>query len=106
MAKKYPRIDVRRTGQRIKQIMKSCGLTTRDIQEYLDLISIQSIYHWFDGRNLPSLDNLYALSELFHVPVDEMLCGNRRIEFSLYQYPYPGERLSIYYERYQPEGGA
>ena len=26
----------------------------------------------------PTIDNLYALSELFQLPVDDMLCGNRR----------------------------
>ena len=33
--------------------------------------------HWFEGRNLPTIDNLYALSALFHVPVDALICGNR-----------------------------
>lgn len=53
------------------------GLTVKDIQEYLELSTPQSIYHWFDGRNLPTLDNLYALSELFEVPLDLLVCGNR-----------------------------
>ena len=29
------------------------------------------------GNSLPTIDNLYALSELFQMPVDEMICGNR-----------------------------
>lgn len=53
------------------------GLTVKDIQEYLELSTPQSIYHWFDGRNLPTLDNPYALSELFEVPLDLLVCGNR-----------------------------
>ena len=31
-----------------------------------------------NGSSLPTVDNLYALSELFQLPVDELLCGNRK----------------------------
>lgn len=79
--KRYPIIDIHRTGQKIKKIMQWRGMNVRDIQEYLGLATPQSIYHWFNGRNMPTTDNLYALSELFHVPVDEMLCGDRRAKF-------------------------
>ena len=53
MIKKYPKIDMYRTGQNIKRIMQNCGLTVRDIQEYLELATPQSIYHWFEGHNMP-----------------------------------------------------
>ena len=80
MKRKYPVIDMARTGQNIKRIMKLKGLKVKDIQEFLELSTPQSIYHWFDGRNLPTIDNLYALSELFHLPVDALLVGNRKFE--------------------------
>ena len=49
----------------------------RKLQEYLGLSCVQSIYHWLDGKTLPTLDNLYAMSQLFCIPVDRMICGNR-----------------------------
>lgn len=61
---KYPVIDMKRTGENIKRIMMIHGMSVKDIQEFLELSTPQSIYHWFDGRNLPTLDNLYALSDL------------------------------------------
>ena len=76
MAKDYPMIDTKKTGQTIKRIMIENGYTVKDLQLYLRLEAPQSVYHWFYGKSLPSLDNLYALSELFKVPVDEMLRGN------------------------------
>ena len=79
MLTRNPIIDVRGTGQRIRKIMEDRGYTVSDVQEYLDLTTPQSIYHWFRGRNLPTIDNLYALSELFKVPIDEMVCGNRKV---------------------------
>ena len=92
MKRKYPVIDMARTGQNIKRIMKLKGLNVKDIQEFLELSTPQSIYHWFDGRNLPTIDNLYALSELFHLPVDALLVGNRKFECrcqsDMYQHVY------------------
>ena len=78
MKRKYPVIDIVRTGQNIKRIMQVKGLTVKDVQEFLELSTPQSIYHWFEGRNLPTIDNLYALSELFEVPIDYLACGNRK----------------------------
>lgn len=78
MKREYPVIDVARTGQKIKRIMVSRGLTVKDLQQFLGLSTPQGIYHWFDGRCLPTLDNLYALGELFRLPMDAFLCGNRK----------------------------
>lgn len=61
MKKKYPVIDIKKTGQNIKHIMQMRRMTVKDVQEFLELSTPQSIYHWFDGRNLPTVDNLYAL---------------------------------------------
>lgn len=96
MGKNYPKIDMYRTGQNIKRIMQKRGLTVRDIQDYLGLSAQQSIYHWFEGRSMPSVDNLYALSGLFHVPVDDMLCGSRKEQFYFCKNPCR-ERLYVYY---------
>lgn len=96
--KKYPVINLLETGQNIKRIMLLKGMTVKDIQDYLGLSTPQSIYHWFDGRNLPTLDNLYALSELFHVPMDFIVKGNCRHELI----PYvdgASERIYIYYKK-------
>lgn len=59
--------------------MDKRDLAVKDVQHYLGLGSVQSVYHWLNGVSLPSVDHLYALSQLFQVPVDEMLCGNRRL---------------------------
>lgn len=97
MKRKYPVIDIARTGQNIKRIMQIKGLTVKDIQEFLELSTPQSIYHWFDGRNLPTIDNLYALSDLFHLPVDALLIGNRKFECKCQSDMY--QRVYLYYEK-------
>ena len=94
----YPEIDVYKTGQRIKRTMLVKGYTVREIQRYLGLASTQSIYHWFDGRNLPSIDNIYALAKLLKVSVDFLLVGKKEEVDKQCDY-VTNSRLLIYYDR-------
>ena len=71
-----PVIDKKATGVNIRRTMDRLDLSVRDLQAYLGLNSLQSIYHWLNGICLPTVDNLYALSGLFHTPVDNLLCGS------------------------------
>ena len=59
-----PLIDKKQTGINLRRIMDECGFTVKDVQQYLRLGSIQSVYHWLNGISMPSVDNLYALSYL------------------------------------------
>ena len=74
----YPVICAKETGDRIQQIMQMRRITIKDVQKMLGLKTAQSVYHWLEGRSIPSVDNLYALSELLRVPMDSILRGNRR----------------------------
>lgn len=73
-----PLIDKRATGTQLRRLMDTRGITVKDVQQYLELSSVQSIYHWLNGSSMPTIDNLYALSELFQVTIDEIVCGNRK----------------------------
>ena len=73
----FPMIDKKETGINLRRIMDMRGITARDVQEYLELGCVQSVYRWLDGINMPTIDNLYALSELFQVPIDDIVRGNR-----------------------------
>lgn len=70
---KYPNIDMVKTGDRIRKLVKTSGYTVKQIQEYLHLSCPQPIYRWFKGQVLPSLNHLYALSVLFHIHMEDML---------------------------------
>ena len=74
----YPLIDKEATGKQIKRIMDYRGITVKQVQEALGLSCVQEIYHWLNGISLPSLDNLYALSELLQVSMDSLVRGNRK----------------------------
>lgn len=91
-------LDMTMTGINIKHIMQEKGYTVKYVQNYLNLSTPQAVYHWLDGKSMPTIDNLYALSGLFCLPVDAMLKGNRKYVFLPY-YDDRFERLYMYYER-------
>lgn len=65
-------IDVEQSGKRIIACIGERGYTWQEIQYFLNLESVQAIYRW-NGKNLPSLSNLYALSDLLEIPIDNFL---------------------------------
>lgn len=69
----YISLDVRLTGQRIHNVMIERGYTVRQIQEILNLSCPQPVYRWIRGYTLPSTDNLYRLSKLFCVHMEDLL---------------------------------
>lgn len=73
-----PKIDIKATGKNIDRIRREKGLTVKDIQEYMGFAGVQAIYHWINGISLPNMDNMYILSELFEVSIDDILCGNKK----------------------------
>ncbi len=69
----YPVVDMKKTGKRIKELMKLNNIRTRDIVEYMGFESEQSVYKWLRGDSLPKVDNLFALARLFDTPMDNIL---------------------------------
>jgi transcriptional regulator with XRE-family HTH domain len=72
-----PVIDKKETGINIRLTMDRLDMSVRDLQQHLGLSSLQSIYHWLNGICLPTVDNLYALSDLFNTTIDDLICGSR-----------------------------
>lgn len=69
----FPVIDPVATGENILRLRKMRGLTVRDLQSYFGFEEPRAIYKWQHGASLPTVDNLYALSALLQVPMDEIL---------------------------------
>lgn len=69
----FPSIDLEKTGARIKELCADQGITPRQIQEEMHLAGVRAVYKWFDGETLPSIENLYALSKMLSVPMEEII---------------------------------
>lgn len=85
-------IDLKLTGQRMRYFCSQRGITVKQIQKELNIGAFQSVYNWFNGKTLPTLDNFYYLSKMLNVSMEsmlvekpvrrsrkyiEMFCGNR-----------------------------
>ena len=68
-----PVIDLRATGQNIKNLRVDAGISVRDLQNILGFTNPQAIYKWQNGDSIPSIDNLVILAAVFGVTVDEIL---------------------------------
>ena len=66
-------INQTKTGIKLKAMLRMAGYDVRYIQEYLHLSCPQSIYRWFKGRALPSVEHLCALSKLLNVHMEDLL---------------------------------
>lgn len=69
----YPVIDVTATGLNIANLRSAAGYTVKDLQSILGFANPQAIYKWQNGINLPTVDNLVILAEVFGVKVDDIL---------------------------------
>ena len=68
-----PVLDLEATGTKIKTIMKLRGVTPRQLQLIMDFPYVQTIYNWFAGKNMPTLDNLVVLAQILDVTMDEII---------------------------------
>lgn len=68
----YYSLDVSATGKRIRNLMDLRHISHAVIAEKLN-VSVQAVYHWAHGRSIPSVDNLYALSRILEVSMEDIL---------------------------------
>lgn len=68
------------TGRCLKNAIFNAGYSVKDIQRYLKLSCPQPIYRWFRGKILPSLNHLYALSQLLNTHMECLLATSYFID--------------------------
>ena len=69
----FPVIDLPATGANIRRLRQTKGLSVRDLQQFFGFEEPQAIYKWQRGQSLPTVDNLYALSALLDVSMNDIL---------------------------------
>ena len=73
LSNQFPVIDLPATGDNIRRLRQTKGLSVRDLQQFFGFEEPQAIYKWQRGQSLPTVDNLYALSALLDVPMNDIL---------------------------------
>lgn len=72
----YPTLNLEEIGTRIKSLRMNSGYTAQEIAAFMGFTGPQAVYKWEWGKSLPSVDNLFALSILFGVTIEQILVGN------------------------------
>lgn len=65
-------IDMGGTAKKISKLIDESGLSDRQLGEIMG-ISVQSINKWRHGRNLPDIENLFVLSKIIGIKIDDFL---------------------------------
>ena len=53
--------------------MDAHEVTVQDVQKAMGLAAPQAVYRWLKGSNMPSVDNLYALSRYLNVQMNDVI---------------------------------
>ena len=77
-----PVLDLDATGVKIKTLMKQRGISPRQMQLILNFPYVQTIYNWFAGKNMPTIDNLVVLAQVLGVAMDDIIV-TRMIEVDI-----------------------
>ncbi len=66
-------LDMQMTGQVLNGKIRKQGYTIAQIQKELKLSCPQPIYRWINGQTMPSIDNLYKLSTILNVHMEDLV---------------------------------
>ena len=69
-------IDMKKTGKKIKTLMKKKGLTVKGLALLVG-VKRDTVSNWTGGKSLPHIAILVALSAVFEVPMEDILSYHR-----------------------------
>lgn len=69
----FPVIDMKATGRKILLLRLEKGFSVEDLADFFGFSTPIAIYHWQEGKSLPTVDHLYALSLVLGTPMDAIL---------------------------------
>lgn len=72
-------MDLIRTGSFLKELRKEKGLTQEELAGKVG-VARRTVSRWETGSNMPDLDILIELSDLYEVDLSEILNGERKSE--------------------------
>lgn len=75
MTKSYLTVNMKLSGKKLHIAIRKSGYSIRELQEMLDLSCPNPIYRWIHGQVLPSTVNLYRLSCILQIPMENLLAA-------------------------------
>lgn len=104
---KYTSMDMIMTGHLIKRLVSEAGYSVSEVQHRLGLSCPQPIYRWYKGQNLPSVDNLFILSDMLGLHMEDLLIQKDEHLWIAEKAdnPFIRRRLFLYIEKVQAIAG-
>lgn len=68
-----PIVDMVGTGENIRNIRMSRGMSIKDLQTIFRFSTPQAIYKWEQGISIPTIDNLLILSKVFDMSLEDII---------------------------------
>lgn len=84
---KHPRermnisINMIKSGKPIKQLISESGYSIHEIMRIVGITAEQTVYKWYRGQSLPSLEALVILCKLFDLHMSELLVLEGDVDF-------------------------
>ena len=69
-------IDAKTIGSNIKKLMQTNNISVLQLQAMFGFNTPQAIYKWLRGRNMPTVDNLVNLADIFNCSIDDIIAIN------------------------------
>ena len=69
-------MDTKKIGMFLKQLRTENGMTQEQLGERIG-VSNKTISRWETGNYMPPVDSLKMLTEIYHISINEILCGER-----------------------------
>ncbi|MDE7417491.1 MAG: helix-turn-helix domain-containing protein [Lachnospiraceae bacterium] len=96
-------LDMQMTGKVLSDMIRKRGYTIAEIQRELKLSCPQPIYRWMNGQTMPSIDNLYKLSTILNVHMEDLVIPRQDEVWILHRNQNLAKciRLKKYHETYR-----
>ena len=65
-------MDFNATAKVVGRLISKSALSDKDLGKFMGL-SVQSVNKWRNAKSMPDLDNLYILSRLLNVKIDDFI---------------------------------
>ena len=93
-------IDMEATGKRIAGFIDNSGFSDKELGRIMGL-SVQSINKWRHGRCLPDIENIFVLSRILGVKIDDFFVPRTNVVYKTEEADTAsmGCRLMSYYKR-------
>lgn len=66
-------------SEKLKELRSEAGLTQEQAAEKLN-VTRSAVARWESGKGIPDISNLIAISEVYHISLDELIKGDSKTE--------------------------